>query len=445
MRPRTSKCAPSRSASELAAPDLSSSASRSACPRRRSLSRSGTPSSTRCSLRSPSFPTVILAVSGGADSVAMMHLARALVAAACARTRSSSSPRSIMDCARNPRNEAEWVAREARALGLAHETLTWDGCQAFDRHPGRRARGALPAARRAGAHCRSAVPAAIVTAHTEDDQAETLLMRLARGSGLDGLTAMAEQRAHRRAGCVLLRPLLGVSGRASACNAAAPRSALGSKIRATMPSASSACACARRGRCSPGLGLDQRQDRAQRPPSRARAGGTRCRRRAPCSKPRASICTAAPLPASTRATLVGSARGAAPASPWRVSLRLTAARTEPLRLVPARGACRPAGRAGVSKAPRSPALSSRATGTTSASCASRGGKRCRRSRCNPAPPPCGTGAFASRAAADAGGPVEVRALGLQAFADLRQQLEMPRGLPAQRRRDAARLLARRPT
>ncbi len=41
------------------------------------------------------------------------------------------------------------------------------------------------------------------------------------------------------------------------------------------------------------------------------------------------------------------------------------------------------------------------------------------------------GRFRVSAAADAGGPVEVRALGAQAFADLRQQLEMPRGLPAQ--------------
>ena len=46
------------------------------------------------------------------------------------------------------RNEAEWVAREARARSaLQHETLTWTRCQARDRHPGRRARGALPAAR----------------------------------------------------------------------------------------------------------------------------------------------------------------------------------------------------------------------------------------------------------------------------------------------------------
>jgi tRNA(Ile)-lysidine synthase len=61
------------------------------------------------------------------------------------------------------------------------------------------------AARRAGA-------SAIVTAHTLDDQAETVLFRLARGSGLTGLAGM------RRSGPVpgadkltLIRPLLGVA------------------------------------------------------------------------------------------------------------------------------------------------------------------------------------------------------------------------------------------
>lgn len=50
----------------------------------------------------------------------------------------------------------------------------------------------------------------LLLAHHQQDQAETLLLRLARGSGPQGLAAMAEQRP-LRADLMLLRPLLAVS------------------------------------------------------------------------------------------------------------------------------------------------------------------------------------------------------------------------------------------
>src|SRR5699024_264560 len=48
---------------------------------------------------------------------------------------------------------------------------------------------------------------AVLLAHTQDDQAETVLLALARGSGTRSLGAMAPVRDH------LWRPLLAVSGR----------------------------------------------------------------------------------------------------------------------------------------------------------------------------------------------------------------------------------------
>lgn len=102
------------------------------------------------------------------------------------------------------------VAAQAAALGYAHETLIWDGPAAKGNlaDAGRLARRRLLAewAQRRGLQ-------AVVLAHTQDDVAETFLMRLARGAGVDGLSAMAP--AFHAMGALFLRPLL-----------AAPRAAL---------------------------------------------------------------------------------------------------------------------------------------------------------------------------------------------------------------------------
>ncbi len=160
------------------------------------------------------FEVLILAVSGGADSIAMMHLV------ARWSERHADTPRTLIvatvDHALRPqsRGEAEWVAGEARALRLAHEVLTWQGAKPSTgvQNAARTARYRLLS--ELGWRHGGAGPVAIVTAHTEDDQAETFLMRLARGSGLDGLTGMSESRILRPgASCRLLRPLLRISGR----------------------------------------------------------------------------------------------------------------------------------------------------------------------------------------------------------------------------------------
>src|SRR5262249_24487596 len=101
--------------------------------------------------------------------------------------------------------EARDVKRLARRLGLDHRTL---------RRTGDKPKTGVPAAARAaryrllGEAARATGASHIFTAHTRDDQAETLLMRLLRGSGIAGLGAMARETV--REGAVLARPFLNV-------------------------------------------------------------------------------------------------------------------------------------------------------------------------------------------------------------------------------------------
>jgi tRNA(Ile)-lysidine synthase len=158
------------------------------------------------------YPIVIAAVSGGADSVGMMHLI------ARWQRRRAPMPKVIVatvDHGLRPasRAEAQWVVARAQELGFETALLTWSGEKPTTgiQDAARVARYELLAdlARRSA----PAGPVAIVTAHTEDDQAETLLMRLARGSGVDGLAGMAPARPlDGDARLMLLRPLLSVAG-----------------------------------------------------------------------------------------------------------------------------------------------------------------------------------------------------------------------------------------
>jgi tRNA(Ile)-lysidine synthase len=150
-------------------------------------------------------PAIVLAVSGGPDSIALMWLA------ARWRRTLSRGPRLIAvtvdhGLRAEAAREARDVKRLARTLDLPHRTLRWTGAKPETGLPAaaRRARYRLlaQAARSSGA-------THILTAHTRDDQAETLLMRLVRGSGIAGLAAMA--RVTEREGVWLARPFLDVS------------------------------------------------------------------------------------------------------------------------------------------------------------------------------------------------------------------------------------------
>src|SRR3984893_10263146 len=132
-------------------------------------------------------PALVLAVSGGPDSTALMFLA------AHWRSRRNPAPRLCavtIDHGLRPeaRREAAAVKRLAEKLGVAHRTMRWSGPKPSTglQEKARAARYRLlhAAARAAKARC-------VLTAHTLDDQAETVLFRMARGSGLAGLAAMA--------------------------------------------------------------------------------------------------------------------------------------------------------------------------------------------------------------------------------------------------------------
>lgn len=141
------------------------------------------------------FRVLVLAVSGGADSTALMH------AAASYAVRHPHEARALLAVTidhglrADGAAEARLVAAQAAALGLAHRIIGWEGAKP---------KSALQAMARKARYDRlfdvaiqasleTGGPAAIVTAHTADDQAETLLMRLARGSGIDGLAAIPSE------------------------------------------------------------------------------------------------------------------------------------------------------------------------------------------------------------------------------------------------------------
>jgi tRNA(Ile)-lysidine synthase len=145
-----------------------------------------------------------LAVSGGADSLALLLLAQRW------RFARASGPQLLVltvDHGLRPESaaEARFVGEVAARYGLAFRSLRWQGPAptAGVEAAARAARYSLllDAARTEGA-------THLATAHHRDDQAETFLMRLARGSGVYGLAAMSSDVD--RDGIRLVRPLLDV-------------------------------------------------------------------------------------------------------------------------------------------------------------------------------------------------------------------------------------------
>ena len=138
-----------------------------------------------------------LAVSGGGDSMALLHLA-----VACGLQPAVVTVNHGLRA--EAASEAAQVEAVAAALGLSHETLLWQGWD----HTGNLQDAARKARRRLiAAWAVQNNIASVALGHTQNDIAETFLMRLQRGAGVDGLAKMA---GHWSEGGILWqRPLLG--------------------------------------------------------------------------------------------------------------------------------------------------------------------------------------------------------------------------------------------
>lgn len=146
-----------------------------------------------------------VAVSGGGDSVALLRLAHRWAAVSGRRILAVTVDHGLREASKA---EARFVADTCDALGITHDILCWETPP--DPTTGNLQDAARAARRRLigeWARCRGA--SSVLLGHTEDDQAETFLMRLARGSGVDGLACM--ETVTSGDGFDWIRPLLGVS------------------------------------------------------------------------------------------------------------------------------------------------------------------------------------------------------------------------------------------
>lgn len=158
-----------------------------------------------------------VAVSGGPDSMALLLLAQAWAGERGYEIAALTVDHDLRDAsAEEARQVSEWLA----SRGVKHHTLVWSEGQrvrSIDRSPQTEARDGRFALM--AEWCTAHGAHALLLAHHADDQIETFFDRLLRGSGVDGLAAIAADTT--RGGLRVLRPLLAFDKNAliSTCDA----------------------------------------------------------------------------------------------------------------------------------------------------------------------------------------------------------------------------------
>ena len=158
----------------------------------------------RAGLRALPEGRCLLGLSGGADSVALLHLLLPLQEQAGFRLEAAHVNHGLRGAESD--GDEEFVRQLCREKGVPAHFLRVDLGGRRDENSAREARyQAL-----FGLMEREEIPT-LVLAHQRDDQAETFLMRLLRGAGPEGLGGMRARE--RRGEFLLLRPMLDLSGR----------------------------------------------------------------------------------------------------------------------------------------------------------------------------------------------------------------------------------------
>lgn len=143
--------------------------------------------------------TLAVAVSGGVDSMCMMDwLAKMGMNIVCLHVNHGLRP--------TAGDEAAYVASVCKKMKIPCHIFNWTGTKPTHNleHAARDARYTMMIE-----FCHKNNIGTICVAHQSDDQIETFLMNLGRGSGLGGLAAM--RPVHTRDGIRIIRPMLGVS------------------------------------------------------------------------------------------------------------------------------------------------------------------------------------------------------------------------------------------